>query len=352
MDKITYKESLKKKSVVYVDVRTKAEYEESTIPGAINLPVLNNKERKIIGTIYNKESPATAKMKGVEYVSPKIPRLVKKIKRLRKKYNYVIIFCSRGNLRSKSLVTFSDLAGLKAFQLKGGYKAYRHYILDQLKDYKLKSNFLVIHGNTGVGKTELLYKLKNDNINIIDLEGLANHRGSAFGGIGLKNARNQKMFDSLLWEKLEKIKDSDIIAVEAENRRIGSSNLPDFFVNKMQNGIHILIKSSMENRINRIYNEYTESFNKNKDKFIKRTLESIESVQKHLIREMGKKKYKKLKSLTQNGDLKKVIKILLKYYYDPLYNYKQKKQKSYSLKLKSDNIVYIKNQILNFISEL
>lgn len=351
MDKITYKESLNKNSVIYVDVRTSKEYNESTIPGAINLPILNNKERKTVGAIYNNESPGTAKMKGVEFISPKIPGLVKKIKELRQKYNYVIIFCSRGNLRSKSLVTFADLAGLKAFQLKDGYKAYRNFILDELENYKLQNKFLVIHGNTGVGKTDLLYKLKNKGINIIDLEGLANHRGSAFGGIGLQKPRNQKMFDSLLWEKLESITDENIIAVEAENRRIGMSNLPQFFVNKMEKGIHILIESSMEARINRIYNEYTDSFQENQEKFIQKTLNSIESVKKHLIRDMGKEKYINLKKLVKNQELKSVIKNLLKYYYDPLYNHKQKTQKSYSLKIKSDNINYIKNEITKFISE-
>ena len=351
MDKISYKESLNKNSVVYIDVRTSKEYNESTIPGAINIPILNNKERKIVGTIYNNESPAAAKMKGVEFISPKIPNLVKKIKELRHQYNYVIIFCSRGNLRSKSLVTFADLAGLKAFQLKGGYKAYRHFILDQLENYSLNNRFLVIHGNTGVGKTDLLYKLKSNDINIIDLEGLANHRGSAFGGIGLKKARNQKMFDSLLWEKLQNINNYNLIAVEAENRRIGMSNLPDFFVNKMENGVHILIKSSTESRINRIYNEYTDSFQKDKEVFVQKTLDSIKSVKKYLIRDMGKQKYQKLKTLVKNRELKSVIKILLSHYYDPLYKNKQKKQNDYSLKIKSDNLNYIQNKIINFISE-
>ena len=352
MDNITYTESLNKNSVIYVDVRTSKEYNESTIPGAINLPILNNKERKIVGTIYNNESPAAAKMKGVEFISPKIPELVKKIRELRQKYNYVIIFCSRGNLRSKSLVTFADLAGLKAFQLKDGYKAYRHFILNKLENYKLDNRFLVIHGNTGVGKTDLLYKLNNKGIHIIDLEGLANHRGSAFGDIGLKKPRNQKMFDSLLWEKLESITDENIIAVEAENRRIGMSNLPQFFVNKMNNGIHILIESSIDARINRIYNEYTDSFQENKQKFIQKTLDSIESVKKHLIRDMGKQKYKRLKNLVKKKNLKSVIEILLKHYYDPLYKNKQKIQKNYSLKINSDNLNYIQDKIIEFISNI
>lgn len=352
MDKITYDQSLNKNSVIYVDVRTSKEYKESTIPGAVNIPVLNNEERKIIGTLYNNESPAAAKMKGVELVSPKIPELVKKIKKLRKKYNYVIIFCSRGNLRSKSLVTFADLAGLKAFQLKGGYKAYRHFILDELQNYNLNNELLVIHGNTGVGKTDLLYKLQNKNINIIDLEGLANHRGSAFGGIGLKKARNQKMFDSLLWEKLENINNQDIIAIEAENRRIGMSNLPQFLVNKMENGTHILIESSIESRINRIYNEYTDTLQKNEKKFIEKTLNSIQSVKKYLIRDMGKQKYEELKSLIKNKKIKSVIRILLKHYYDPLYKNKQRKQKNYSLKIKSDNINYLQKEITNLIQEI
>ncbi|MGM0411262.1 MAG: tRNA 2-selenouridine(34) synthase MnmH [Bacillota bacterium] len=352
MEKITYKEALKKKSVVFVDARSPAEYKESTIPNSINLPLLNNKERKIVGTIYTKESPAKAKMKGVELVSPKLPQLISKIRELRANYNYVIIFCSRGGLRSESLITFAELAGLKTFQLKGGYKAYRHFILNQLKSYNINSKFIVIHGNTGVGKTELLYKLKERGINIIDIEGLANHRGSVFGGIGLNKARNQKMFDSLLWEKLEKIKNSNFIAVEAENRRIGMSNLPDFFVRKMENGIHILIESSPERRVKRIYNEYTTSYKKNKEKFIENTLDSLNSIKKYLLKNTTKKKYKNLVNLLKKGNLKKAIEILLKDYYDPMYKHKQKKQKNYALKIKNDNIDIITKKTLKYLKNL
>lgn len=349
MDKITYEESLKKDSLVYVDVRTPKEYNESTIPGAINLPVLNNDEREKIGRIYHKKSPAKAKMTGVEYVSPKIPDLIKKIRDLRANYNYVVIFCSRGNLRSESIVTFTELAGLKAFQLKGGYKAYRHFILDQLENYKFKPELLVIHGYTGVGKTDLLYKLKESGIKIIDLEGLANHRGSAFGGIGLKKPTNQKMFDSLLWEKLEKLKEEKIIAVEAESRKVGMSTLPDFFFEKMENGRHILIESSINRRIERIYSEYALSYQKNTNIFIKDALTSIRSVKKYLIRDMGKDKYKHLTKLCGNGRLKKVIEILLKNYYDPLYRYQQKKQDDFALTISSDDIEIIRDRLIRYL---
>jgi tRNA 2-selenouridine synthase len=139
LTKINYENSLEKKSTVYIDVRTPAEYEESTIPGSVNIPVFSTQERKKIGTVYKNESPAKARMLGVEILSPKIPAIIKKIKKIKFGYNYVIIFCSRGNLRSESIVKFCELAGLKVFQLEGGYKAYRHFILDELDDYQLQN---------------------------------------------------------------------------------------------------------------------------------------------------------------------------------------------------------------------
>lgn len=254
---ISYKESLDLKNSIYINARTKEEYLEATIPGAVNIELLNYNERKIIGTIYKQESPKKAKLKGVELVSPKIPDLIAEVNQLNQKYDNLIIFCSRGGLRSKSLAEFSDLAGIEVYRLESGYKGYRHYIIDKLENYKFKGKISVLHGNTGVGKTYILKEMEKLGANIIDLEQIANHRGSAFGSIGLAKPYNQKYFESLLWQELEsKDKKNEIIFVEAESRRVGHSVIPDFFNQAMKAGDNLLITASMEKRIENIYLEY------------------------------------------------------------------------------------------------
>ncbi|GAB6098500.1 tRNA 2-selenouridine(34) synthase MnmH [Halanaerocella petrolearia] len=351
MELINYPHTLDLESIAYVDVRSPKEFKEATIPGAINIPIFNNEERAKIGTVYTQESPAKARMLGVEIVSPKLPSIVRKIKNISENYKHLVLFCSRGGMRSESIALVADMAGIDLYKLDGGYKTYRHFIMERLKNYQLQSRLLVIHGNTGVGKTELLYKLKEAGVPIIDLEGLANHRGSAFGSIGLGEPTNQKYFDSLLWEKLEKINGLPIIAVEAESKRIGSSVMPDFFRETMEEGIHILTKSSIDQRVTRIMGEYSETYKKDKEGFIDRALESITSIKKHIIKKAGKKGYQELVNNCQAGQFNKVIKTLLTEYYDPLYNHSQQKyQDKFRLEIETDDLNQMCHQIVNFIN--
>lgn len=351
MRSITYQESLNLDSTLYLDVRTSAEFEEATIPGAVNIPLFNEEERAEIGRVYTKESPAQARMLGVEFAAPKLPRLLKEIKSLTQDYQNTVIFCARGGLRSESIISFCSLIGLSnIFKLEGGYKAYRRFIIDKLEDYSLNSELLVIHGFTGTGKTDLLYKLKEEGLPIIDLERLANHRGSAFGSIGLGTATNQKQFDSLLWEELERLSNKDLIAVEAESKRIGMSVLPDFFLEAMASGTHILLQRSLETRIEQIYSEYSKSYQEDKAAFIDRTLESIRAVKKHIIQKTAKSGYNKLIKHCQQGNLKKVIEILLTKYYDPLYQHSQEQHDDFSLIIDEDNLTKVAHRIISFVN--
>ncbi|MBM7555731.1 tRNA 2-selenouridine(34) synthase MnmH [Halanaerobacter jeridensis] len=350
---ITYQESLNLDSTLYLDVRTPAEFEESTIPGAINIPIFTNEEREQVGTTYTQDSPAQARMLGVELVAPKLPELLKEIKSLTQDYKNTVVFCYRGGLRSESIISFCKLIGLSnIFKLEGGYKSYRHFIMDKLENYSLNGQLLVIHGFTGTGKTELLYKLQEQGLAIIDLEGLANHRGSAFGSIGLGKPTNQKHFDSLLWEKLEELSQAPLIAVEAESKRIGMSVLPEFFLEEMNQGIHILLQRSTEARIEQIYSEYSQSYQQDKSAFIERTLESIKAVKKYIIQKIGKNGYNKLIEHCQQGRLRKVIEILLTKYYDPMYNHSQQQHDDFSLIIQEDNLEKVTEEIMNFTANL
>jgi tRNA 2-selenouridine synthase len=348
MNLITYQEARTKDSTIYIDVRSPEEFRESTIPGAVNIPILNNEERTKVGTIYNQESPAQAKMLGVELIAPKLPELLKEVKSVIQDYKNIVIFCSRGGLRSESVVSFCELIGLKnVHKLEGGYKSYRRFILNKLEEYNLTGKLLVIYGFTGVGKTDLLYKLEERGLPIIDLEKLANHRGSAFGSIGLGEPTNQKHFDSLLWERLEELKDEPVIAVEGESKRIGMSILPPFFIEAMQEGIHVLFKNSMESRVERIISEYSSSYEQDKEAFIDRALESLEAVKKHLIQQIGKDGYEKLIDNCRSGKLETVVETLLTNYYDRMYKHSQQDQEDFSLVVKEENLEKAADKIID-----
>lgn len=161
-----------------IDVRSPSEHKAETIPGSINLPLLDDEERTRVGTVYVNESADKAKKLGIEIVSKKLPDLYSKIIDLSNQYDNLIFFCYRGGLRSKVLVSLLDSLGIRAFKLNGGYKRYRKYVIKALPEIVKKVNFVVIHGNTGTGKTQILKILNQKGMDVLDLEGCANHRGS------------------------------------------------------------------------------------------------------------------------------------------------------------------------------
>ncbi|MFL6557162.1 MAG: tRNA 2-selenouridine synthase, partial [Bacillus sp. (in: firmicutes)] len=158
-------------------------------------------------------------------------------------------------MRSKAVVTFLEFAGIYSWRLVGGYKEYRHYILQQLPTM-LPNKAIVLHGLTGVGKTEVLKMLKKEGYPILDLEEMAGHRGSIFGTIGLGDGHNQKTFDSLLYKGLQEIKDADYFLVEAESKRIGKAVQTEELMNKKMLGININLNTPIEQRVNHLVGEY------------------------------------------------------------------------------------------------
>lgn len=302
---------------IFIDARSPKESYEEPIIGAINIPVLLDDERDVVGTLYVRESVEQAKQAGVEFISKRLPQIFNEIQTLHNenKDKQLVIFCARGGMRSGSLVSFMNSLGIPVIKLKGGYKAYRSFVAHKLEEYTKETDFLVLYGNTGVGKTEMLYELKNRGYSILDLEGCANHRGSILGGVGLGTCYTQKRFESLVYEQLRN-RSSNLVFVEGESRRIGRILIPEFLFKKMYEGKKIRISSDYETRANRLVEEYTAFKNVNIE-----LGEALGVLKKHISPE----KVEYYKHLVEEGNYKKVALELMEKYYDPMYGVSSKK---------------------------
>lgn len=317
MKTVTIQDAYSLKNSIYIDVRSPSEYRESSIPGAINIPVFSDKEREDIGITYRKDINS-AYEKGFRIASTKLFNIYQRIKFLKKNDDTtIVVFCWRGGMRSKSIVCNLNMMGIPTLQLIGGYKAYRKYVIEGLKTFENFFDYVTIHGNTGVGKTILLKNLEKKGQPILNLEGLANNRGSMFGSIGLGDPMNQKMFDSLLFEEM-RTNNKNYFLIESESKRIGNIIVPDFLMTAMKNGKHILIEATIEQRIENIINEYLPINNKNK------IIELIAN-NKYFKKQKGIQWVESLLGLLEKDDYYNFVKILLLDYYDPLYYYSEKK---------------------------
>ncbi|HEY8875775.1 MAG TPA: tRNA 2-selenouridine(34) synthase MnmH [Desulfosporosinus sp.] len=307
---------------ILVDVRSEGEFAEATLPGAINLPLFDNVERAQVGTTYTQTTPTLARELGLRIISPKLPQLVKKVEELSKN-GPLVLFCWRGGMRSKSLATVVELMGIPIYRLVGGYKAYRSEVVDYFQP-KLPVQVVVLRGNTGVGKTDLLGQLRAEGYPAIDLEKLANNRGSVFGAIGLGNPPSQKKFEGLLYEELALLSDFPYVIVECESKRIGKVTLPVNFYAAMQEGIQVLHCDSMENRVLRLLKEYTT---------VPNALHEIGVALERLIKTLGHVKVQELRSLLETGCLDVFTERLLVEYYDKLYAYPNEPNSEYEFYL-------------------
>lgn len=320
-----------KGSYLIIDVRTPKEFKSETIPNAINIPIFTDEERSIIGTTYIQESIDKAKQLGIEAASRKLPEIFRKVSKLDKEFDNLIFFCARGGFRSLSLVSIFKSLGIDAIRLEGGYKGYRQYINQNLPKIVQEVKFVVLYGNTGCGKTEVLKNLKEMGHDILDLEGCANHRGSLLGGVGLGAPSTQKMFESLVYEALRNRK-SDIIFTEGESKRIGKVVMPEFLYNSIKSGDNIEITADIDTRVDNILRDYV---NDSDEELIKAL---------NLLKEnIGEKNVIRLSNMIQNKDYRPVIEELMVKYYDPLYEFKNREYvasfDNKDAKITSENIV-------------
>ena len=244
-----------------IDVRSPDEYAHAHIPNAFSLPLFTNEERAEIGTTYKQQSREAAIKLGLPFFGNKMPNMIEQVEgwvALYEKTNgnkpTILVHCWRGGMRSAAVAWLLDLYGLKTEQLTGGYKAYRNWVLAQFeKDYYMK----VLGGFTGSGKTEILIQLQKSKLPVIDLEGLANHKGSAFGALGQNEQASQEQFENNLAKTLLNISSQHpYFWIEDESQRIGTNMLPITFFKNMRNSICYFIDIPFDARLQFITQAY------------------------------------------------------------------------------------------------
>lgn len=333
----------KKSGIPLVDLRSPGEYHEATIPGACNIYLLDNIERALVGTVYKNEGPEKAREMAMEILAPRLPVFYYAFKKIAHDKE-VIIFCWRGGDRSHFAGCILDAMGYKVYRLVGGYKAYRRYVLQYLEREMLPLRAVVINGLTGVGKTDVLRELSVRGYPVLDLEGLAGHRGSVFGKIGQPPSPSQKMFESLIVTELQKAESYGIFIVECESRRLGNLYVPGSVMNTMQRGYRILLYAPVEERIKRILRDYAPGGSDN--------LEALHEAINRLGKYLGKSKTAELHEWLSQGNISGVIEFLLSQYYDPLYKYPDGPSLEYELSINTDNMEKAVQKIEKFIKEL
>ena len=241
-------------SGVVIDVRTPAEFAQGHIPGAINLPLFSNEERAVVGTLYKQHSKEKAVEKGLELVGPKLAGFVKEAK-LQAQTRPLFIHCWRGGMRSSSMAWLMETAGMKTYLLEGGYKAYRSSFDTLLAAHPWR--ILVLNGSTGCGKTEILKSLAQQGEQVLDLEGLAHHKGSVFGALGQSVQPTNEQFQNEIHEQMIAFNPAQPLWVEGESRTIGHNFIPNRLFALME-AAHATIEIEMPLplRLDRLVREY------------------------------------------------------------------------------------------------
>lgn len=312
-----------------LDVRSPGEYSHAHIPGAYSLPLFTDEERKVVGTAYKQESRQKAIKKGLQYFGVKRVQMVEEAERIVEahhsknaavpsKEKTVVVHCWRGGMRSAAVAWLLDLYGCKVYTLIGGYKSFKRWCIAQFdKEYPFK----ILGGYTGSGKTEILQALASHGNAAIDLEALANHKGSAFGHLGQKAQPTQEMFENKLAMALSATASADCIWLEDESQRIGTVSIPNILYTYIQTRPVYFLEIPFKERLKYIVDKYG-IFEKEK------LAESILRIKKRL----GGQETKTALEYLEAGDILNGFTILLKYY-DKYY--------LKCLKQKKDNALFI-----------
>ncbi len=322
-----------------VDVRSPEEFEKGHIPGAINIPLFSDPERAKVGTLYKRKSKMDAMLSGLEIVGAKMKDLAQEALK-QAKDNTIYLYCWRGGQRSQSMAWLFEKVEIQTYVLEGGYKAYRSYFKERLSQIE---KMTILSGNTGTGKTDILKALSELGEQVVDLEGLAHHKGSAFGGIGEEEQLSTEQFENNLFEAVREMDFSQRIWAEDESKSIGKNYIPDEFFNLMRSAPVIKIDLPKPVRIQRLKKEYTEV---SKDILIFH----LNRIKKRL----GPLETQMAIESVESGDMEQAIDITLKFY-DKAYAHglsKREDSKIHELSLSADHPIQNAKAILELAPQV
>lgn len=288
---------------VLLDVRSPGEYLRGHIPGAVSFPLFTDEERAKVGILYKQTGKDAAVLEGLRIVGPKMAGFVEEAARLSPDRK-VKLHCWRGGMRSSSVAWLLQQAGFETEVLKGGYKAYRTEVQQFLcKPFPFK----VISGPTGSRKTKILHALRDAGEQVIDLEGLANHKGSAFGSLGMESQPSIEHFENLLHQQLLEMDFNRTIWIEDESRKIGTIVLLEAFWKQIKSVPVVLVKLSVEERVKFLVEEYGNF-----------SIEELRGSILKIAKRLGGQNLNSALEALESGDLGAVAAISL-HYYDKAY---------------------------------
>jgi tRNA 2-selenouridine synthase len=305
-------------SIPVCDVRSPSEFSSGHIPGAINIPLFNDAEREAVGIRYKKEGRIPAILEGLKLSASMMTEKLSQALSAADK-GKLLVHCWRGGMRSEAMAWLFSLGDIENEVLEGGYKAYRNYILARLSENR---KMIVLGGLTGSSKTHILRYLKSEGHQIIDLEGLASHKGSAFGALGELPQPSTEYFANLLYDEWKRKDKSLPFWVEDESRNIGSAFIPDCFYERMQEVPVIVLMMTVKLRLPRLIQEYSIY-----------PPELLKASIMRISKRLGGDNTRDAITAVEQGDYSKAIEISLGYY-DKAYQFGLKKKKS-------NNLIYI-----------
>ncbi|MEI6049476.1 MAG: tRNA 2-selenouridine(34) synthase MnmH [Bacteroidota bacterium] len=305
-------------NIPVTDVRSPSEYNTGHIPGAINIPLFNDREREAVGIKYKKEGRIPAILEGMKHTGPDMSSKLEQALR-HARDGKLLVHCSRGGMRSETMAWLFSLGDIDTGVLDGGYKSYRQHILESLSK---KRKMIVLGGMTGSSKTRILRYLKGCGQQVIDLEGLANHKGSAFGALGQPPQPSTEQFGNILYDEWKQTNRNLPIWVEDESRNIGSVFMPDGFYLNMQETPAIILMMDVKTRLPRLTEEYSVYHR-----------EALKASVMKISKRLGGDNTRDAVNAIETGDFSKAIEITL-YYYDKAYLFGLKKKRK-------ENIIYV-----------
>ncbi len=293
-----------------LDVRSPGEFAEDHIPGAMNVPVLDDTERAEVGTLHKQVSAFAARRRGAVLVARNVARHVETLFCDKPRQWRPLVYCWRGGARSAAMTHVLARIGWHARQLEGGYRAYRRAVVAALQALPSRFEFHVICGTTGTGKSRLLVQLARVGAQVLDLERLAQHRGSVLGGLPAQPQPTQKMFETRIWWALRAFDPQRPVFVESESRKVGELRVPDALIERMRAARCVRIELPLAERVRLLRDEYVH---------FEADPQALLAQLDCLVPLHGRERVESWKELARRGQWETLVERLLVEHYDPAY---------------------------------